>query len=185
MREQEVERRPVAHGSREHHRDERVVAHQQEDERQESSWHEERPRDGQCVHDEHVQRLDDVSAELGQAAAASVVGVHRERRAPQHPDGLGGQTGLLARLVTPEVEDELAVVALLLALVDIRGLAGERQVSRELGPGWPAGGSGTSSIQPPSSRTARVFALFAFQTARASVVSVKQPTCACFAPSTA
>ena len=35
---------------------------------------------------------------------------------------------------------------------------------------------GTSSIQPPCARTAYVFALFAFQSARASVVSVRQPT---------
>ena len=48
------------------------------------------------------------------------------------------------------------------------------------GQGGPPGGSGTSSIQPPLSRISRVFSLFAFQSARVSVVRTGQPTLTSF-----
>ena len=66
-----------------------------------------------------------------------VVGIDGEGRAPQHDHGLRREAALLLRLLAPEVEHELSVVALLGALVDLRGRAREREVGRQLRPGRP------------------------------------------------
>jgi len=124
------------------HRGQRVVAHEQNHECDIAPRRQDRSHDREQVDGDHEHRLDDVATELCQASPAGVVGVDRERRAPQHLHGLSREPALLVGVLAPEIEHELAVVALLRALVDLGGLAGKREVGGELGPGRPTTGLG-------------------------------------------
>ena len=165
---------PVAHRPGEDHRGERVVG-----ERSTASATKRLGRDEEADDRERVERGS--RRRLHRRARMPRASPLRSRptrtdRAPEHPSP-AREPRLLARVVAPEVEHLVAVEPHLRALVDRRRLPREREVGRELRPGRRPGQLGTSSIQPPRSRTSYVLRLFAFQSARASVVIAKQPTC--------
>ena len=168
----------VAHGAREHHRGERVVADEQHYERHESTRSENRAHDREEVHRDHVHGLDDVAAELGDASTSGVVGIDGEGRAPQHDHRLRREAALLLRLLAPEVEHELSVVALLRAFVDLRGRACEREVGRQLRP-WRPVRRLRDIVDPAAAIEDLARRLVVGLPQRAcSVVSTKQPTLA-------
>ena len=172
-REQEVERRAVAHGAGEGHRGERVVARAAgrrargtfaaRGTRRRSRGRTPRA----CRRGSTTSRPSSASRPRPSSSESTEkVGLQSMRTA------CAAEPRLLARLVAPEVEDELAVVALLRALVDLGRRAGEREVGGELGPGRrrrAARARRRSSRRRRGSRAS--FSLFAFQSARVSVVS--------------
>ena len=62
-----------------------------------------KPAERERVERDHVQRLDDPAPDVAAPASATSRRLDRERRAPEHPHRLGGESRLLARVLAPEV----------------------------------------------------------------------------------
>ena len=179
QREQEVERRAVADGPREGHRGERRVACEQQHEREEAARHEEGADEREHVHRDHVHGLDHVARRARRAG--------RGRRRPSRRRTSGSRAS--ARPAPRAAPSRPAPRARSRRRARGSSAAARTRRPRSASPasvrsaassghGGPFGGSGTSSIQPPRSSVSYVFSLFAFQSARVSVVSTKQPTLA-------
>ena len=183
QREQEVPGHPVARLADEEHREERLVAEQEHRERREEARHEEEARSQrEQVERDHVGRLR-ASCEACRASCPRPAGrASRRRSAARATARRAGR----ARALSPGWWTQNEITLRWKVVICAHSSYGTTtpvfcQCSNtSCGVGGNDFGCGTWSIQPPCFSVSYVLTLFAFQSARASVVTAQQPTLTLF-----